>query len=325
MAYFRPYCLKEVIMALNVKGKKILVTGGAGFIGSHIVNVLIKKGAKVIIVDNLVTGRKENLNPKAKFYYLNITDPRLEDIFKNERPEFIYHFAFNVLVPKSVKNPLIDMDSIVGSVNILKNAQKYGVEKIIFASSGFLYGNTKNLPAKETEPIDPISPYVVAKSAVENYLRFFNKAFGLPYVVLRYSAVYGPKQVTGAMADYIRKLATDQQAKIWGDGTKTRDYVYIDDVVRANLSALKLPFNYSDPVFNIGTGIETTLNDLYKKIARLLNKEAKPIYLPDRSGEQIRYSLDYSKIKKVLEWKPSIYLDEGLKKIVDNYKVFCSK
>ena len=125
-------------MVLNVKGKKFLVTGGASFIGSHTVNALIKKGAKVIIIDNLVTGRKENLNPKAKFYYLNITDPKIEDIFKNEHPEFIYHFAFNVLVPKSVENPLLDMDSIAGSVNIFQNAKKYGVERIIFSSSGFL-------------------------------------------------------------------------------------------------------------------------------------------------------------------------------------------
>ena len=298
---------------MDLKNKKILVTGGAGFIGSHTVDALVKKGAKVIIVDNLVTGRKENLNPRAKFYKLNIADQKIENIFKKEKPEIIYHFAFNVLVPKSVENPLVDVDSIVGSINILKNAQKYGVKKIIFSSSGFIYGNTKNLPAKETEPVDPISPYVVAKNAVENYLRFFNKAYGLPYVIFRYAAVYGPRQVTGAMADYIRKLAAGKQAEIWGDGTKTRDYVFIDDVVRANLLVLDLPGNYPDPVFNIGTGIETTLNELYWKIAKLLKKEPKPIYLPDRPGEQIRYSLDYSKIKEALGWEPKYNLEEGLR------------
>jgi UDP-glucose 4-epimerase len=298
---------------MDLKNKKILATGGAGFIGSHTVDALVKRGAKVIIVDNLVTGRKENLNPRAKFYKLNIADQKIENIFKKEKPEIIYHFAFNVLVPKSVENPLVDVDSIVGSINILKNAQKYGVKKIIFSSSGFIYGNTKNLPAKETEPVDPISPYVVAKNAVENYLRFFNKAYGLPYVIFRYAAVYGPRQVTGAMADYIRKLAAGKQAEIWGDGTKTRDYVFIDDVVRANLLVLDLPGNYPDPVFNIGTGIETTLNELYWKIARLLKKEPKPIYLPDRPGEQIRYSLDYSKIKEALGWEPKYNLEEGLR------------
>jgi len=301
---------------MELQNKKILVTGGAGFIGSHTADALIKKGAKVVIIDNLVTGKKENLNPEAQFYKLNIANPKIESVFRKEKPEFIYHFAFNVLVPKSVKNPLVDIDSITGSLNILKNAQKYGVKKIIFSSSGFVYGNTKNLPAKETEPIDPISPYVVAKNAVENYLRFFNKAYGLPYLIFRYSAVYGSRQVTGAMADYIRKLSAGQQAEIWGDGNKTRDYVYVGDVARANLLALNLPLDYPNPVFNIGTGFETTLNELYWKIAQLLKKEPKPIYLPDRPGEQVRYSLDYSKFNRALGWKPTINFDKGLKLIL---------
>ena len=302
---------------MELQNKKILITGGAGFIGSHTADTLIEKGAEAIIIDNLATGRKENINPKAKFYNINIADQKIEDIFQEEKPEIIYHFAFNVLAPKSVKNPLVDMDSIAGSINILKNAKKYGAKKIIFSSSGFLYGNTKNLPAKETEPIDPISPYVVAKNAVENYLRFFNKAYGLSYVIFRYAAVYGPRQVTGAMADYIRKLSAGQQAEIWGDGNKTRDYVYVGDVARANLLALNLPLDYPNPVFNIGTSIETTLNELYEKIAQLLKKEPKPIYLPDRPGEQVRYSLDYSKFKKALGWRPAISLDEGLKLILE--------
>lgn len=296
-----------------IKNKKFLITGGAGFIGSHTVDSLIKKGAKVIVVDNCVTGRKENINPKAKFYKINTADLKLEDIFKKEKPEIIYHFAFNVLVPESVENPLIDMDSIVGSVNLLKNARKYGVKKVLFASSSFVYGNNKNLPIKETEPLDPISSYVVAKNTVENYLQFFKKNYGLLYVILRYATVYGPRQIKGAMADYIRKLNTDKQAKIWGDGEKTRDYIYIDDVVYANLLALKLSDSYQDPVFNVGTAVETTLNVLYKKIAELLGKNSKPVYLPDRPGELMRYSLNYTKIKKVLGWKPKYNLETGLK------------
>lgn len=302
---------------MKLQNKKILVTGGAGFIGSHTVDTLIKKGANVVIVDNLTTGKKENLNPKAKFYKMNIADLMFEKIFREEKPEIIYHFAFNVLVPKSVENPLFDMDSIAGSVNILKNAQKYGVKKIIFSSSGFIYGNTKNLPVQEIEPMDSASPYAVAKSTVENYLRFFNKAYGLSYIIFRYAAVYGPRQVTGAMADYIRKLSIGQQAEIWGDGTKTRDYVFIDDIVHANLLALNLPFDYPDPVFNIGTSIETTLNDLYKKIAQLLRKEPKPFYFSDRPGEQVRYSLNYSKFNKATGWQPRFRLEEGLKKILE--------
>jgi len=305
---------------MELENKKFLVTGGAGFIGSHTVDALIKKGAKVAIIDNLVTGRTENLNPEAKFYNMSIADFEVEKVFQEEKPEFIYHFAFNVLVPKSVENPLMDMDSIAGAVNILQNAKKYGVKKIILSSSAFLYGNTKNLPAKETEPVIPVSPYIVSKRAVENYLEFYRTAFNLSYVILRYSAVYGPRQFTGAMADYIRKLAADKQAEMYGDGEKTRDYIYIEDVIRANLLALDVSSDFSNPIFNIGTGIETTLNDLYKKIAQFLGKEAEPIYLPDRPGEQYRYSLDCAKARKELGWEPKYNLEEGLKKRVAYYQ-----
>ena len=305
---------------MELKNKKFLVTGGAGFIGSHTVDALIKKGAKVAIIDNLVTGRTENLNPEAKFYNMSIADFEVEKVFQEEKPEFIYHFAFNVLVPKSVENPLMDMDSIAGAVNILQNAKKYGIKKIILSSSGFLYGNTENLPAKETEPVIPVSPYIVSKRAVENYLEFYRTAFNLSYVILRYSAVYGPRQFTGAMADYIRKLSANQQAEMYGDGEKTRDYIYIEDVIRANLLALEVSSHFLNPVFNIGTGIETTLNNLYKKIAELLNKEANPIYLPDRPGEQYRYSLDCAKARKELGWEPKYNLEEGLKKRVVYYQ-----
>jgi len=306
-------------MEINTQ-ERILVTGGAGFIGSHTVDVLIKQGTNVVIIDNLVTGKKENLNPEARFYNLNITNPEVEKVFQKEKPRIIYHFASNVLVPKSVENPLMDMDSIAGAINIFQNAKKYGVRKIVFSSSAFLYGNTKNLPAKETEPVIPISPYIVSKRAVENYLEFYKRAFNLPYVALRYSTVYGPRQSTGAMADYIRKLSANKQAEMYGDGEKTRDYIYIEDVIKANLLALDVPSDFSNPVFNIGTGIETTLNDLYKKIAEILGKEAKPIYLPDRPGEQYRYSLDCSKAKKELGWEPTISIKEGLKKRVASYQ-----
>jgi len=301
---------------MNLKNKKILVTGGAGFIGSHIVDYLINNGADVFIIDNLCTGKKENLNSKAKFYELNIADLKVIDIIQKEKPEIIYHFAFNVLVPKSVENPLIDMDSIFGSLNILTAAQKCKTKKIIFSSSGFVYGNTLDLPVKENAPIDPISPYVVAKCAVENYLEFFNKAYDLPYVVFRNAAVYGPRQITGAMADYIRKLKANEQADIWGDGNKTRDYIYIDDVINANILALDLSDDFENPVFNLGSGKETTLNELYLKIANILGKKADPIYHPDRPGEQIRYCLDGKKAQKILGWKIKYNLDDGLKKII---------
>ncbi len=303
---------------MNFQNKKILITGGAGFIGSHTVDALIENGANVVVADDLSTGRKENLNRRAKFYKMNIADAFFDDVLEKERPEIVYHLAFFVLVPKSVENPLLDMDSLVGSIRMFKKIKELGcVKKFVFSSSGFVYGNNPNLPVKETESIDPVSPYVVAKHAVENYLKFYKKMFGLPYVILRYSAVYGPRQMTGAMADYIRRLSNGQQAEMWGDGSKTRDYVYIDDVVRANLMALDVSDEHPSPVFNIGTGKETTLNEVYKKIADLLGREAEPIYLPDRPGEQMRYCLDYSKIKKELGWEAEVSLDEGLKRILN--------
>ena len=166
----------------------------------------------------------------------------------------------------------------------------------------------------------PVTPYVISKQAIESYLEFYKSVYGLPYVTLRYSAIYGPRQVTGAMADYIRKLATNKQAEIWGDGDKTRDYVYIDDVVRANLLALDIENAHPNPIFNLGTGIETTLNTLYEKIAGLLGREADPIYYPDRPGEQIRYCLDNSKACEHLHWEPRIALEQGLRLTVDAYQ-----
>ncbi len=295
------------------KGKKFFVTGGAGFIGSHTVDALIERGGTVAVVDNLSTGRKENLNPQATFYCVNLADESIESILECEKPDVIYHFAFYVLVPRSVENPLLDMDALVGTLRMLQKAKEIGVKKIVFASSGFLYGNTPNLPAAEEHPIDPVSPYVVAKHAIENYLKFYYKTYHLPYVILRYAAVYGPRQVTGAMADYIRKLSSGQQAEIWGDGNKTRDYVFIEDVVRANLLALTVSDDHPNPVFNIGTGIETTLNTVYFRIAEILGVEAKPIYHPDRPAEQLRYCLDISKAEKELGWTPRYGLDEGLR------------
>jgi UDP-glucose 4-epimerase len=302
---------------MNLNNATILVTGGAGFIGSHVVDALLKKGARVVIVDDLSTGHKENLNPAAVFYQANIADKEtMADLFKKEKPEIVYHFAFNVQVPKSVQNPLMDMDSIIGSVNLLILSKDYRVKKFIFSSSGFVYGNTMNLPAKETEPFQPVSPYAIAKYSIEEYLKFFKKTYGLPFVAFRNAAIYGPRQTMGAMADYIRKLKEGKQSEIWGDGTKTRDYVYVADVVEANLLALDLSDEYPDPIFNIGTARETTLNELYEKLAAILGKDIKPMYHPDRPGEQMRYCLDNQKVKAAIGWGPRHNLDEGLKQML---------
>ncbi|HTE48672.1 MAG TPA: NAD-dependent epimerase/dehydratase family protein, partial [Candidatus Paceibacterota bacterium] len=273
-----------------------------------------------VVVDDLSTGRRENLNPKATFYQLDLADPEIENIMDREKPEIIFHFAFYVLVPKSALDPMLDFPVLEGSLRLLKKSRELGVQKFFLASSGFLYGNNPNLPVKETEPVDPVSAYVVSKRAIEQYLEFYKRMYGLPYVVLRYPAVYGPRQVTGAMADYIRKLSGGIQAEIWGDGTKTRDYIYIDDVVKANLLALDVPDDYVNPIFNLGTGIETTLNQVYFQAADILKKEAKPIYHPDRPGEQMRYALDSAKFKTELGWRPTVEFKDGLKRVIESWR-----
>ena len=301
---------------MNLTNKKILVTGGAGFIGSHTVDALIKKGAQVIIVDNLVTGKKENLNPGAKFYKLDCASPKLEKIFAKEKPDYVYHFAFNVLVPKSIDNPIMDARSIIASLNVIKNCHRFKIKKIVFSSSSFIYGNVKKRPINENQPMSPVSPYSISKYTVENYLEYYRQTFGLRSVIFRYASVYGPRQITGAMADYIRQLKAGKQAEIWGDGKKTRDYIFVEDVVRANLKALEVSDDFDAPIFNLGTATETTLNDLYFKIAKVLNKKAEPIYHQARPGEQNFQSLDASKAEKYLGWKAETSLEEGLHKIL---------
>lgn len=305
---------------MNLRNKKFLVTGGAGFIGSHTVDALVKKGARVIVIDNLSTGRKENLNSKTKFYELDCADPKLAEIFTKEKPDYVYHFAFNVLVPKSVDDPIMDAQSIIASLNVIKNAYQAKVKKIIFSSSSFVYGNAKIRPTDENQPIIPVSPYAISKYAVEEYLRYYNQTFGLPYVIFRYASVYGPRQVKGAMADYILQLKSGGQADIWGDGKKTRDYVFVEDVVRANLKALAVLDNFKNPLFNLGTAVETTLNAVYREIAGILKKEARPIYHLARLAEQELQALDFSEAEKYLGWSPKVNLLKGLKKTIGVFR-----
>jgi UDP-glucose 4-epimerase len=305
-------------MKNNIKNKKILITGGAGFIGSHLADELIKQGAKVIILDNLSTGLRKNINPETKFYKIDINNSKIDDIIKIEKPEIIYLLACNTIVPKSVEDPLFDIKSLVGNLNIMVSAKKNNVKKIIAISSGFVYGNTKKLPTPEDSEIIPNNPYIINKSSTEKYLEFFGKTYDIDYVILRYATVYGPRQVGGAMADYIRCIKDNKSADIYGDGNKTRDYVFIDDVTKANILALNYKNNNTNtPIFNIGTGVETTLNALYFKIADILVKKSKPYYLKDRNGEMVRFKLSTIKAKKYLGWQAETRIEEGLKKILN--------
>ncbi len=296
--------------------KKFLVVGGSGFIGSHTANALLDKGGKVAIVDTAPLPA----NAKIAYHPISLESAELGQVFKKEKPEAVYHFAFSAN-HGMIKGPVMDVKDILGGMNLLEQCRKYGVRKIIFSSSGFLYGNAKVVPTPESEPVFPITPYMITKSILEQQLAYIKRMYGISYVVLRYATVYGPRQKRGAMSDYIAKLASGEQADIFGDGESTRDYVYIDDVVKANLLALNVKDEVESPIFNVGTGRETTLNELYNTLAILLGKEAKPNYLPEKPGEQKRYCLDYTKLKEAVGWKPEYDLEKGLTKRLKEEKL----
>ena len=297
---------------------KILVTGGAGFIGSHLVDALIKKGAKVSIIDNLSTGRKENINPKATFYRMDMNDKKGAGIFKKEKPDIVFHLAHNTNMHKSVEDPIFDAHGIIGSLNIFNLARENCVKKIIMASSAMVYGNypSRLLPVTEEHLSQSDSPYAISKIATENYLRFFNRTYKLPIVILRYPTVYGPRQVGGAMADYIIKIAKGRSGDMFGDGKLTRDYVYVDDIIGANL--LALDYKGKELIFNLGSSKEVTLNNLHQKIAHLFKSKSslKPIYHPVRLGEIFRFCVSHKKAKRELGWQPTVNLEEGLKRTI---------
>ncbi|CUS96861.1 UDP-glucose 4-epimerase [Candidatus Kryptobacter tengchongensis] len=301
----------------------ILVTGGAGFIGSHVVDSYIELGHNVIVVDNLSSGSLENLNPKAKFYHLDIRDDKVEEIFKSEKIDIVNHHAAQMDVRKSVEDPIYDADvNIIGSLKLLQFSIKYGVKKFIFASTGgAIYGEQDYFPADEEHPTRPLSPYGVAKLTVEKYLYFYKEVHGLNYVILRYANIYGPRQnphgEAGVVAIFTSKMLKGEQPIINGDGFQTRDYTYVGDVVKANLLALN--YDKSD-VFNIGTGIETDVNTLFRKLKELTGANCDEVHGPPKPGEQRRSVISYEKVYRTLGWKPEISLDEGLKLTVEFFK-----
>ncbi len=301
----------------------ILVTGGAGFIGSHVVDSYIELGHNVIVVDSLLTGSLENLNPKAKFYKIDIRDDKIEEIFKSEKIDAINHHAAQMDVRKSVEDPIYDADvNIIGSLKLLQLGVKYGVKKFIFASTGgAIYGEQDYFPADEEHPTRPLSPYGVAKLTVEKYLYFYKEVHGLNYIALRYANIYGPRQnphgEAGVVAIFTSKMLKGEQPVINGDGLQTRDYTYVGDVVRANVLALN--YDKSD-VFNVGTGIETDVNTLFHKLKALTGANCEEFHGPAKPGEQRRSVISYEKIYKTLGWKPEVSLDEGLKLTVEFFK-----
>jgi len=302
---------------------RVLVTGGAGFIGSNIVDALIGDGNSVVVVDNLSTGKKENLNPKAKFYEVDIRDQKIEDIFKKEKPDYVCHQAAHIDLRESVRKPIWDAENnIIGSLNILENCVKYGVKKVVFASTGgAIYGDAKIIPTPESYPANPVSPYGASKLSIEHYLYYYFKIFKLPYIALRYANVYGPRQDSkgeaGVIAIFTEKMLKGEQPLIFGNGRQIRDYVFVDDVARANVLALK---NKKVGSYNVGTGVETSVNQIFKNLVKLTGAKIKEKHVEAAMGEQKRSCLDAAKIKKDFRWKVGVNFSEGLEKTVEWFR-----
>lgn len=306
--------------------EKVLVTGGAGFIGSHVVEQLKASGYGVVVVDDLSTGKRINLSGDVKFYELDILDKKLNRVFENENINAVCHLAASTNVPKSIENPIKDAKTnILGMLNLLENCKEFGVKKFIFSSTGgALYGNTDILPTPEDHPTQPISPYGVDKLTGEKYLYYYNKVHNLPVVILRYSNVYGPKQERkgegGVVAIFIKQLLAGKQPTINGKGEQTRDFVYVEDVARANLLALE-ESREKLYIYNISTGKDTSINSLYTVLAEKLGATTTPSYGPLIGGEVIRSCLDNEMALKELRWRPEYSLSDGLNKTIEYFNL----
>ena len=302
---------------------KVLVTGGAGFIGSHVVDRLIQEGHDVVVVDNLSTGKKKNLNRDAHFYKMDILNSRIEKIFKKEKPDLISHHAAQMDVRRSVADPIFDAQvNVLGLLNVLENAVRHGTKKVIFASSGgAVYGEQQVFPAPETHPLHPVSPYGISKLAGEHYLYYYQQVAGLSYVALRYANVYGPRQdpfgEAGVVAIFSQKSLMNDQPIINGNGKQTRDYIFVEDVVEAHMAVIE---NSIKGIFNVGTGKETSVNQLFRNLVDISGAKVKEVYGPEKRGEQIRSVLDYTKLKKATDWEPKVELYDGLKTTVDYFR-----
>lgn len=299
---------------------KALVTGGAGFIGSHIVDVLLENGHDVAIIDNISTGRSENLNPGARFYRADITDPSLREIFQEEQPEVVYHEAAQMSVKASTDDPVHDARvNVLGLLNVLQSAVAAGTRKVVFASSGATYGNPQYLPLDENHPQRPESPYGITKMVAEHYLRYFALDHGLAFTSLRYGNVYGPRQDSqgygeaGVIAIFLRKLLNGETPVIHWDGKQVRDYVYVTDVARANLLAA----NAGDgQCYCVGTGTGTSVNHLYSSLCDALGMHVEPHRAPRRPGDLRTAIFNPSKAQVELGWTARVGLAEGLRETV---------
>ena len=304
---------------------KVLVTGGAGFIGSHVVDALIEAGHGVIIVDNLWEhggGKAENVNPQARFHRMDIRDPPLKSVFEEERPEAICHLAAQHSVKISTDDPVHDANvNILGLINILQNATRSGVRKVIFSSSGATYGTVEKMPVDETTIQRPESPYGITKMASESYLRFWKQLHGLDFTILRYGNVYGPRQdpmgEAGVIAIFARQILRNESVRIDWDCDQQKDYVYVEDVARANLFALTAG---DGEVYCIASGQGTSVNTLYKSLADEIGHDVEIRRAPKRPGDIYLTYFDCSKAEREIGWKAEVGMEEGIRMTVNSFK-----
>lgn len=303
---------------------KILVTGGAGFIGSHVVDLYLQEGHDVIVLDDLSTGRRSNLNPGARFYEMDIRDPAIREVFERERPQVVNHHAAQMDVRRSVLDPLFDADvNILGSLKLIELAKEYSVERFVYISTGgAAYGEPEYVPCDEAHPINPICQYGASKHTVEHYLFMYGINYGLNYCVLRYPNVYGPRQdphgEAGVVAIFTGLMLAGEQVVINGDGGQERDFVYVGDCARANMAALEM--KSVGEIFNLGCGRGTSINEIFAHLRDLTGYPNMPVHGPPILGETRRIYLDARKARAELNWQPQTSLQEGLAATVEYFR-----
>jgi UDP-glucose 4-epimerase len=304
---------------------RILVTGGAGFIGSHTVDALVATGQhEISVIDDLSAGKREQINPRSRFYQTDIRDAvEIGKIVAERRPEVIVHFAAQMDVRRSVADPAFDAQvNLVGFLNLMEAARQHGLRRVVFSSTGgAIYGEQDTFPADESHPCRPVSPYGVAKFSTESYLFFYKAQYGIDYAAMRYANVYGPRQdphgEAGVVAIFCGRLLEGKPVTIFGDGKQTRDYVYVGDVVRANVAAVTADVTGA---INVGTGIETNVNQLYATLAKAAGSDSPPTYAAARPGEQSRSVIAALRAKRELGWEPQVTIGEGLHRTYQFFK-----
>ena len=303
--------------------KTALVTGGAGFIGSHLVDRLLSEGYKVIIIDDLSTGKLQNLNPAATFHHTEITHPSIQEVFKRTQPDLVFHLASQVSVTNSTKDPIKDAQiNVIGTLNLLEASRRSTVQKFIFSSTGgALYGEPDVNPCAEVASIAPLSGYGLSKHLAEQYLELYHRLYHLNYTTLRYANVYGPRQVlqgdAGVIAIFTQAMLEGKRPQIFGSGDQERDFLYVSDVVEANILAVS---RGDGQTFNIGTGQSTSVNCIYELLKEILQFRWDAEHRHQRPGEVHKIGLECSKAAQDLGWSPSVELESGLERTIDHLR-----